>query len=81
MTRGCDAAATIHVVPHGDAWAVQKDGRDEPLSTHATQADAEDAGREVARADEVEFQLHGDDGRIRDQHIYGNGNGHRDVPG
>jgi hypothetical protein len=67
----CDAAATIHVVPHGDAWAVQRDGRDEPLSTHATQADAEDAGREVARADEVEFQLHGDDGLIRDKHSYG----------
>jgi hypothetical protein len=71
--------ANIHVVPHGDAWAVKREGTDDPLSTHATQADAEDAGREVARAESVEFELHGRDGHIRERDSYGHDP--RDVSG
>lgn len=69
----------IHVVPRGDEWAVMREGEKDPLSTHRTQAAAKDAGREIARDDDVEFMLHGTDGRIQERGSYGNDP--RDTPG
>lgn len=71
--------ALIHVMPSGDDWVVKREGEDDPLSTHRTQAEAEEAGREVAKREEVEFMLHGSDGRIREKDSYGNDP--RDIPG
>ena len=71
--------ANIHVVPRGAEWAVKREGQEEPLSVHLTQAEAEEAGRAQARANGVEFELHGTDGRIRGKDSYGNDP--RDVPG
>ncbi len=58
---------------------MKREGTDEPLSTHSTQEEAETAGRATARADQVEFELHGRDGQIRERDSYGNDP--RDVPG
>jgi hypothetical protein len=71
--------SNIHVVPSGAEWAVKREGDDEPLSVHLSQEEAETAGRAHARADNVEFELHGKDGRIRQKASYGNDP--RDVPG
>jgi hypothetical protein len=71
--------ATIHVVTYGELWAVKREGTDEPLSTHNTQADATNAGRAQAKLDEVELVVHGQDGQIRENDSYGNDP--RDVPG
>jgi hypothetical protein len=62
----------IHVVPGADdQWAVTREGTEAPLSLHATQAAAAEAGRAVAREDQVEFVLHGVDGEIREKDSYG----------
>jgi hypothetical protein len=71
--------ANIHVVPNGDEWAVKREGTDAPLSTHRTQAEAEQVGRDQAKQDRVEFELHGQDGRIRAKDS--EGHDPRDVPG
>jgi len=71
--------ANIHVVPSGAEWAVKREGTTEPLSVRLTQQEAETAGRAQARADTVEFELHGTDGKIRQRDSYGNDP--RDVPG
>jgi hypothetical protein len=65
-------AKNIHVVPNGDQWAVKREGDAAPVSTHSSQNEAERAGRQLARAAKVEFELHGRDGRIRERDSYGN---------
>ena len=71
--------ANIHVVPRGAEWAVKREGVEEPLSVHLTQAEAEEFGRAQAKMDKVELELHGQDGRIREKDSYGNDP--RNVPG
>ena len=71
--------ANIRVVPSGTEWAVRREGVEKPLSVHNTQEQAEVAGRAQARADRVEFELHGADGRIREKESYGHDP--RNVPG
>jgi hypothetical protein len=65
------AGTSVHVVPAGGDWAVRREGGD-VLSTHSTQAEAEQVGRELAKTEKVEFQLHGADGKIRERDSYGN---------
>ena len=67
MTKG----KPVHVVPRGDRWAVDREGSQRATSLHDTQAEAERAGRPLARADEIEFFLHGRDGQIRERDSYG----------
>ncbi len=62
----------VHVVPQGDGWAVKREGAGRASSLHETQADAADEGRRLARQDQVEFNLHGRDGKIREKDSYGN---------
>jgi len=62
----------IHVVPNGSEWAVTHGGGTGPEQTFPTQAEAERAGREMARAEHTEFILHGQDGKIRERDSYGN---------
>lgn len=61
----------VHVTPREDGWAVTREGSERASSVHRTQAQAERAGRQAARRDEVEFLLHGRDGRIRERDSYG----------
>lgn len=62
----------VHVVPHGDGWAVKREGNQRASSLHDTQAEAERVGRPAARAEQTEFYLHGRDGQIRQKDSYGN---------
>ena len=64
------ASKSVHVVPSGDEWAVEEDGRQ--LSMHRTQADAERAGREDAIRAKAELVVHGRDGQIERKNSYGN---------
>jgi Uncharacterized protein conserved in bacteria (DUF2188) len=62
----------VHVVPRGDRWAVEREDAKRASSLHDTQAEAEKAGRPLARADQTEFYLHGRNGQIRERDSYGN---------
>ncbi|MBF4162577.1 DUF2188 domain-containing protein [Nocardioides acrostichi] len=63
----------VHVTPREDGrWSVSRDNASRASSVHDTQADAASAGRSTARRDQVEFLLHGRDGRIRERDSYGN---------
>ncbi len=62
----------VHAVPRQEGWAVQRPNADRASSLHATQAQAEAAGRGLARKDNSEFLLHGRNGQIRERDSYGN---------
>ncbi|WP_046656927.1 DUF2188 domain-containing protein [Lysobacter capsici] len=62
----------VHVVPHPEGWAVKREGADRASSIHDRKADALDVGRDLARKDEVELVIHGQDGNIQDSDSYGN---------
>lgn len=66
------AKKNVHVTPHGDKWAVKREGNERASSLHDTQKQAEGRGREAARKDKVEFLLHHRQGQIRERHSYGN---------
>jgi len=60
-----------HVVPHDGKWAVRGEGNDRATSVHATQRQAIEAAREVARNQRAELIIHGEDGKIRERDSYG----------
>ena len=61
-----------HVVPHNGDWAVRRENSSRVSSTHATQADAIQRGRELAQQTQGELRIHRPDGTIRDSDSYGN---------
>ena len=67
----------VHVVPHGDVWALEVAG-DKQESFH-TQAEAIRRGRELAEREQGELVVHGEDGRIREKDSHGHDP--RDIPG
>ncbi|MFN2557735.1 MAG: DUF2188 domain-containing protein [Nitriliruptorales bacterium] len=52
-------AGKIHVREREGRWVVEQEGRSEPVSEHVLQAEAIEAGRELAAREGVEFLLHG----------------------
>jgi len=62
----------IHVVPNGERWAVKKEGRVTPLSSHRTQELARESAVPLAKGNKSEVVIHGRDGKIRDKDSYGN---------
>ena len=56
---------SIRVQTVVQGWVVSREGADEPLSTHRTQADAEAAGRAAARIEGAVYELHDHEGRLR----------------
>lgn len=60
-----------HVVPHNGAWAVRGEGSERASSVHDTQAEAIEAGRDLARQSQGELRIHRRDGTIRDSDSYG----------
>lgn len=63
----------VHVVPNPyGGWDVKRELAERASFHFDTQAEAETKGRELARADKVEFLLHGRDGKIRLRDGYGN---------
>ena len=65
-------AKNQHVVPYGDRWAVRGAGNSRVTSAYGTQAEAIDAGREIAINQNSELFIHGRNGQIRDRDSYGN---------
>jgi len=59
------AQERLHVVPHGDGWAVKWEGKNDATSTHATQKEAIDSARDVAQAHEADLVVHRSDGTFR----------------
>lgn len=77
MRKAPMSSRAIHVVPlakvnHPHRWAVKRGGDLENFSTHLTQKEAVASGRLLAQEDEVEFVVHGRDGRIRRKDSFGN---------
>jgi hypothetical protein len=68
---GDGSTALIHVTPHGDKWAVRREGREKVSSLHRTQKEAEQKGRQTARKHKSEFFLHNRQGEIRQRDSYG----------
>jgi hypothetical protein len=61
----------VHVVPNERGWRVEVEGTARARSTHATQAEARQAAREIARRSKSELLVHGRNGRIRERNTYG----------
>ena len=61
-----------HVVPHEDGWAVRGAGNSRATSVYQTQAEAIGEAREIARNQQSELLIHGENGRIRARDSYGN---------
>jgi hypothetical protein len=55
----------IHIVPHEEGWALKREGASKADSVHPTQKAAIDAGRDLARDDEVDLVVHRQDGTFR----------------
>jgi hypothetical protein len=52
----------IPVVPANGRWRVEAEGTARVRSTHDAQAEARQAGREIARKNQAELLIHGRDG-------------------
>jgi hypothetical protein len=61
----------IHVVPHGERWATQREGASRAGSLHDTQAQAQAAARNTAIRERGEVIIHRPNGQIRDADSYG----------
>jgi len=66
------AAQRLHIVPHEQGWALKREGQNNVESVHSTQKDAIDAGRDIARQDEVDLVVHRQDGTFRNVLTYTN---------
>jgi hypothetical protein len=62
----------IHVVPDQGNWAVKEEGNSKPLSTHQTQGEAIQSGKQVAKPAKAELIIHRPNGEIRESWSYGN---------
>ncbi|MBA2714886.1 MAG: DUF2382 domain-containing protein [Rubrobacteraceae bacterium] len=63
----------VHIELRDGAWSVVREGNIRATSTHPTQSEAAESGRELARRDGTEFFLHGQDGQIREHRDYREG--------
>jgi uncharacterized protein (TIGR02271 family) len=63
----------VHIELRGEGWAVVREGNKRATSTHVTQSEAAESGRDLARRDRTEFFLHGQDGQIREHRDYSEG--------
>src|SRR5215204_82134 len=63
----------VHIELRGEGWAVVREGNKRATSTHPTQSEAAESGRELARRDKSEFFLHAQDGQIREHRDYREG--------
>src|SRR5919112_1583312 len=63
----------VHIELRGEGWAVMREGNKRATSTHPTQSEAAESGRELARRAKSEFFLHAQDGQIREHRDYRDG--------
>lgn len=59
------------VVKVGDEWGVRGEGNDRLTSKHPTQQEAIERAREIARNQQSELIIQGEDGKIRERNSYG----------
>ena len=59
-----------HVVPRGGNWAVRRSGANRVTRLFATQLEALEAARDIARRQGTELYIFGQDGRIRERESY-----------
>ena len=62
----------VHTVPHGDGWAIRREGSSRVAKTFARKVDAQAAGRRTARREKTEHLIHNRDGSIGSRNSYGN---------
>ncbi|RUT72935.1 DUF2188 domain-containing protein [Ancylomarina longa] len=62
----------IHVVSHEKGWAVRTEGKKSAAKCTRTQAEAIKVGRQMAKNNQSELVVHGEDGKIRQKNSYGN---------
>lgn len=60
-----------HVVPHDNGWAVKGAGNSKATVVTDTQKEAIGIARDIARNQQSELLIHGENGRIRDRDSYG----------
>lgn len=65
------APPPIEVVPEGARWAVRREGASRAASVHDTQAQAEVAGRRLAKKHQTELIIKDRHGRIERRDSYG----------
>lgn len=61
-----------HVVPHSDGWAVKGENNSKATAVTSTQKEAINIARDIARNQQSELLIHGENGRIRARDSYGN---------
>jgi hypothetical protein len=67
------SSKTFHVAPVPAGWEVRSEGAQHAVSVTATQVDAIQAGRQVARDQRAELVVHRPDGSIRSKDNFGRG--------
>jgi uncharacterized protein YdaT len=60
----------VHVVPHGDSWALEVAGNKQ--ETFDTQKEAVRRGRQLAEQEHGELVVHGEAGQVREKDSHGN---------
>lgn len=65
------AKGDIRTYHEGDSWKNKVEGNQRASSTHATKAEAQAAGRDMARARGVEHSISRMDGTIGEKNSYG----------
>lgn len=61
-----------HVVPHKKGWAVKGAGNERNTKIVATQKEAINIAREIAKNQQSELLIHNKEGRIREKDSFGN---------
>ncbi len=61
-----------HVVPHKDGWAVKGAGNERATKVQPTQKQAIETAKTIAKNQQSEMLIHGQNGRIREKNSYGN---------
>jgi Uncharacterized protein conserved in bacteria (DUF2188) len=60
----------VHVVPQASRWGLEVNG--EIRSTHDTQDEAINEGRGLAKREQGELVIHGQEGQVREKDSHGN---------
>lgn len=67
-----DARRVVHVTPHESGWKVAVEGAAGAVSVHSVKAEAVQAARDLAHANEpCQVVIHRQDGTIQAHHAYG----------
>ena len=67
MTKRCQ-----HVVPFGNGWTVQAEGRETASVITSRQSEAISYAKEIAQKQKTEVFIHGRDGKIREKNSFRN---------